>query len=788
MDWFSSDSDIVQVVTLLEAFQAINEKYIMLPFLQRDAIWSEGRICALWDSILRGYPLPSFVIVRGKGESRYFGTPDGTRGQSLIQNNTYFEVLDGQQRLDAISAVIGFDPNCSARRLWIDLAPNQEIHPFGYKYWIHSCTKIFPFGFRIERGGEHDFAALTDREDGVLWQRLQKNSEFSRKEFYDLPLAKTCPYKSGCPLSLDELLKLVIHENQTDWRDIQFNELRASIKQVISDNKQTIQEFTENYRDPLEETLTEVVHALIGISRYRLVFQMFQQEYEDKDDHYILYERIGRGGIQITQKQLAVSRLLLALGKAGNDTITSFQKSEVRYMQETEDVIHGMARVAFSATDSNVLKDDEPEEERNNRDLIDMTPDRLRRIQKDNKRWSQFINKLEYYCMPINTHSKIPRLQKAFEDMYECLRFDQRENPNGFSLFQLAQTDRHREGVSPVTLHPILYFYLECAKGAELDLKIIEDMVRWVLFANGFITNPRHLKLNREAFRSVQLIRRLDFKKITELVFSDRIGHEGKQFRRELGFAWDKPVINEKGEVVQEEHDECKSIPDPEIVTELLLRRLTLQNWPSSKLTRFILLWNQRHAMEELYGEIKYIPALFSKGRPVDLDHIVARDSLKNNRGGACIDQTTIHEGINIVLKHKAKSMPFNTDINEMHRISESIFRLSFPNCIGNYRYWPKRLNRHDSNSNVSTKFTIKNLLNGIEGNPLSCKFDRLDIQSIIWTWSAIPYEDKHIWINIHRKEEYQPWEKEDIAKFFISVIRREYFLYRNAYEFVSST
>ena len=62
MDWFQKSKKIAEL-PLFAALQAKSEGKIILPLYQRDAVWSEGRICALWDSLLRGYPLPSFLLV-----------------------------------------------------------------------------------------------------------------------------------------------------------------------------------------------------------------------------------------------------------------------------------------------------------------------------------------------------------------------------------------------------------------------------------------------------------------------------------------------------------------------------------------------------------------------------------------------------------------------------------------------------------------------------------------------------------------------------------------------------
>jgi hypothetical protein len=112
----------------------------------------------------------------------------------------------------------------------------------------------------------------------------------------------------------------------------------------------------------------------------------------DLDDDHILYERIGRGGVQITPRQLAVSKLLSELGREGNDAIASFQESEkLHHLLDTEDVVHALARVAFATVADPPLPDKpDTEDSKNSRDLLDLTPQRLKAIQRDTEKWKKY--------------------------------------------------------------------------------------------------------------------------------------------------------------------------------------------------------------------------------------------------------------------------------------------------------------------------------------------------------------------------------------------------------------
>ena len=48
--------------------ELIDDYNLILPDIQREFIWNEDRICKLFDSILRGYPIGNFLVWRINGE------------------------------------------------------------------------------------------------------------------------------------------------------------------------------------------------------------------------------------------------------------------------------------------------------------------------------------------------------------------------------------------------------------------------------------------------------------------------------------------------------------------------------------------------------------------------------------------------------------------------------------------------------------------------------------------------------------------------------------------------
>ena len=70
---------------------ASDDRKIVLPPIQRGLVWNSVRVEVLWDSILRGLPIGTF---------------------SLKENEDAWELMDGQQRSNAISMAFAFDSLC----------------------------------------------------------------------------------------------------------------------------------------------------------------------------------------------------------------------------------------------------------------------------------------------------------------------------------------------------------------------------------------------------------------------------------------------------------------------------------------------------------------------------------------------------------------------------------------------------------------------------------------------------------------------------------------------------
>ena len=95
--------------TIWRVIKDIEKGYFKLPNIQRYFVWDEDKILQLLDSIFKGYPFGSMLLWKPNEELKIKARDfikdfkEGMRLLSHIQdNNDFYLVLDGQQRLQSL--------------------------------------------------------------------------------------------------------------------------------------------------------------------------------------------------------------------------------------------------------------------------------------------------------------------------------------------------------------------------------------------------------------------------------------------------------------------------------------------------------------------------------------------------------------------------------------------------------------------------------------------------------------------------------------------------------------
>lgn len=130
----------------LESDDPAIKPWVILP---RTFIWNEEQIAKLFDSIMRGFPIGTFLIWRTDAAVVYqnlvaqWSDSTTVSGEGLLQHNGAKDIiLDGQQRLQSL--IIGLAGSYNGREMYFDVTSGDAISPDDIRY----C-----FGFKDAQAG-----------------------------------------------------------------------------------------------------------------------------------------------------------------------------------------------------------------------------------------------------------------------------------------------------------------------------------------------------------------------------------------------------------------------------------------------------------------------------------------------------------------------------------------------------------------------------------------------------------------------------------------------------------
>lgn len=278
---------------------------VSIPAIQRGLVWKPQQVELLWDSILRQFPIGSFTL-----------------SSSIEENEPSYNLLDGQQRWNAISlgygSVLG-DLSTARSILWFDLKPEivWNFKNTTRKFIIRATTKAHPWGYEAN-------------DDCTRFNSTQKREALCQfglkdKNIYKdgISLSQTYPIKAGLPLPLFWLLEA--GEKSNGKRDVFVNSIRERIRdnqnnRILNNQKQ--QTFLLKEEEPSDDLLAHYQPVFEAVAQYMVPTIYLEQSIIDQEsetdkrineetwtDIEILFARIGTGGTQITQNELIYSAI-----------------------------------------------------------------------------------------------------------------------------------------------------------------------------------------------------------------------------------------------------------------------------------------------------------------------------------------------------------------------------------------------------------------------------------------------------------------------------------------------
>lgn len=180
--------------TILDIANWKNE--IELPQVQRGFVWRPFQIENLWDSLLRGYPVGSFI----------FSNVPKSKGLPAL--------LDGQQRATSISLAFQ-DPHTegevfNAKNLLLFLDLQKPSKNDNRRFIFRVITKSHPWGY-----GREDNRKTLDR--GNIEKAKEAFKLKSTEKFYQKELCGFWPFDAGLPVPFYYFLHAVENKLGAEW-------------------------------------------------------------------------------------------------------------------------------------------------------------------------------------------------------------------------------------------------------------------------------------------------------------------------------------------------------------------------------------------------------------------------------------------------------------------------------------------------------------------------------------------------------------------------------------------
>lgn len=179
-------------ITIYDAIKNISSRKYLLPAIQREFVWSEEQIERLFDSIMRGYPIGSFLFWKVSKESvkkyqfyeficHYHQGKSHNQKAVLMGDEEIISVLDGQQRLTSLYiALKGSYASKVPYMRWNNPAA------FPRKYLYLNLLKEAD-----DEDLKYDFRFLTEedakkRDENTFWFKVGDILNFDPKKSFEL--------------------------------------------------------------------------------------------------------------------------------------------------------------------------------------------------------------------------------------------------------------------------------------------------------------------------------------------------------------------------------------------------------------------------------------------------------------------------------------------------------------------------------------------------------------------------------------------------------------------------
>jgi len=266
-----------------------DESLVELPTIQRGFVWKPKQVEDLWDSLLRGYPIGSFLFSQ--------------TGQKLY-------LMDGQQR--ATSIFLGhFNPfnTTNATKawaikgelpvVWIDIKPKSK--PVNSKFLIRTVTRSHPWGYQATNNESKLSVADRNKALNLFKQHPDNNTGYT-----SFKNNTVFPYDCSYPLPLSFFIESANIADLIDKAERHLPEY-ISTKNGGFNNRHS---FVELLKTDLSGELSDIFEAVKSTDKLTIKSNIIENRVlneENDTENPVLFVRINSAGTTLTGDDLIYS-------------------------------------------------------------------------------------------------------------------------------------------------------------------------------------------------------------------------------------------------------------------------------------------------------------------------------------------------------------------------------------------------------------------------------------------------------------------------------------------------
>lgn len=718
----NADADFYSMVDYVKSFtDDKNEDFnlFQLPPIQRNAVWNVAQIERLWDSILRGFPICSFLV--SPRETNEIARDLNSGEQHKSAKNGYF-LLDGQQRTRSL--LLGFRSEINTR-LWIDINPNLSFDNAELndrKFLLRVITSYQPWGMSDRNPSEklnenQKFNARQELGLGNLHYdykvKIDNGFENGNSEF-------SWPVKAELPVPLDGLMKLCGGVSGTfsypNWEEV---------CKLIPDryhNLGKVPELETTHLGEICNALRDLIDCSNDAIRTRTIVLLYQkhqsklQALNVQDDMEVLFRRVNAGGTILQGEEMAYS-LLKSSWDGAYDMVSKIVKSEsVGYLLSPTAIVMAATRLTRFI--------------QNESDIPNPGISNFRRWIGESKNEETFLSTIQQ-LLEIDINEK-SLFQNTLETFCELVLF--KEN----NLSDIGIPKKLLLAIKPSLYHPVFVWIHKHRGNTELIKDNRNNVLRYLIYC--FLTVEKYDKVSKIAIETIKQ--------------SEASGFPDKEIYNNL-------VHAQLTVAIPSPNDFAKPFEVP--VDGFLRHWNEVFNLTGDKFNLFrqwfwheskeLLLWFQRANATKWF--VGYDPTSGDAfDTPYDWDHIMPRSHL-------------ITSGASPVTHSNIKELNNKFDWN----------RSNYVNSIGNYRLWPLWGNRSDGNKCHTKKLRMENP--NCISDSVAIELDLFSMQDFL-NASAISPIDEQLWKDAGG--DVRDWPEDRRIAWQNAVERRVCYLYEQLY------